>query len=196
MEKLLKILVIALVLLSGCKTSRKMTESSMMNSSISTEENRSVKANDALKIDNDIASDEETGIEETKIEFYPPTEKPDSGSVKKLDSNEHGAIKSITTTKTTKKKKDTDKSKVAAASENQENTSVRTEGETEVKSQKAEVKTQKIGVAWWKIVLATIAALVAVYFLVRKNIIRIGFLTKVVAWIDRFLGLSGRKTAQ
>jgi len=183
-------------LITGCKTNRKLTESSSINSSTRTEENRSIKANDALKIDNDIVSDEETETEETKTEFYPPSAKPDSGSVKKTDVNEHGAIKSITTKKTTKKKKDTDKSKVVASSEKQEDASLKKEGETEVKSQKAEVKTQKIGVVWWKVVGVILLALLAIYFLVKKNIIRIGFLSKVVAWIDGVLGLSATKTAQ
>lgn len=197
MEKLIKILVIALVILSGCKTSRKLTESAEFKSSVNTEENRSIKERDALKIENDIASDEETTTEETRTDFYPPdsksTEKPDSSSAKKADVSEHGAIKSITTTKTTTKKKAIDKSKVAATNEKQEDTSLKKEGETEARSQKTEVK--KTGISNLKIIGGVILVLLAVYFLVRKNIIRIPFLSKTVERIRRLFKPIGTPNA-
>jgi hypothetical protein len=197
MEKLLKILIL-LVLITGCTTTKKMTESTDVNSSVSAEEKRSIKANDAVKIDNDIASDEETTTEQTKTEFYAPDsgspQKPDSGSVKKQVDG-RGAIKSITTTKTKKSKKDSDKSKVAAKSEMQEDASLKAKKQEAGRSQKSEVRSRKFGVAWWKIGGVILLALLAIYFLVKKNIVRIGFLTKVVAWINGVLGSPGGKTA-
>lgn len=193
MEKSLKILLIALIILSGCKTSRKVASSETMASSSSTELNLSKNTQDNLKVDNDITSELETTTVTTTTEFYPPSEKSSSGTEQTgkasgVDEEKQGPIKSKTQTTTTTKKKEADKSKAEATSKEQENANAKSNNDTEVSIIKVE-KT-KMGMTQWKIIGGVVLFLLVLYFLVRKNIIRIPFLTKTVDRINKLSGLS------
>ena len=176
MKNLIKILVIALVILSGCKTVKKVTESTVSKSNEKIEINTSVLEKNDLSVQNDVSSDLQTTTEETVTEFYAPGS---TGST----SSPTGAVKSIKTTKTTTKKKDADNSIITDKGQKQENSQQKKEGETEVRSQKKEAI--KKGVAQWKVIVFGIA-LVSVgvlYVLIRKKVIEIPLLTKLLKWL-------------
>lgn len=182
MEKLIKILVIALVILTGCKTTRKITESSEIKSSERTETISTTKELKDFKEDKDVNSELETVTEETVTEFY-----------RSVDSVKQGAVKTLRTIRTVKTKKDSDKSKIAATSTRQEAQAIKEEKATVVIKEVKSVK--KTGVSQLKVIAGLVAVLLFVYFLVRMKIIKIPFMTKAVEWINRLLGLNRSKAA-
>lgn len=213
MEKTIKILLIALVILTGCKVTRKVTESTVARSSEQTELTQQVKTQDVVNVQNDVNSELETTTVRTTKKYYPPTASSSAplessgngGAVNHstgsgtggIDtgngSPKTGALMEETTETTTTNKKDTDRSKVEATSEKQENKEEVKSQKSKVESDKTEVK--KTGVATWKVIGGLVALLLVVYFLVKKNVIRIPFLTKIANLIDGFFGVSKGKTA-
>jgi uncharacterized membrane protein YeaQ/YmgE (transglycosylase-associated protein family) len=182
MKNVVKTLIVALLLLVGCKSSSKLTESTVTTSNERTEVNTSVVEKKDLAVQKAVSTDMETTTEETITEFYAPasTSSPTGSVTGYVDK---GPVKAIRILKTTTKKKDADNSTITDKGQNQENTQQKKEGETETKSQKSEVKSQKFGLAWWKIGIGIGLALVVLYFLVKKNIIHVPFLTNLLKWL-------------
>lgn len=176
MKNVVKTLIVALLLLTGCKSSSKLTESKVTTSNERTEVNTSVVEKKDLNVQKAVSTDMETTTEETITEFYAP---PSTGST----SSPTGAIKAIRTVKTTTKKKDADNSTITDKGQKQENSQQKKEGETEVKSRKQEVV--KKGIAQWKVIVACIALLAGgvLYVLIRKKVIEIPLLTKLLKWL-------------
>lgn len=216
MEKLIKILLIALVMLSGCKTTRKNTQSTDFKSSVNTEENRSVKENNDFKENKDVNSELVTVTVKTTKKYYPPTASPSTlessgtggavnpstlrqaqGSAGSGTGSEEpeikGALMEETTETTTTNEKEQDKSKVEATSAKQEDTSKKKKQELEEHKEFKELK--KTGVAQWKVIVGVLALLLVLYFLVQKGIIKVPLLTKAANWIKGILGTPKGKAA-
>jgi hypothetical protein len=194
MQKTIKILLVAMILLTGCKTTRKATESSLVKSSEQTEAVRKIKEVNDFKEAKDVSSELETVTEETVTEFYEPragskeTGEGRPESVGPRDERvEHGAVKSLRTIRTVTTKKDLDKGKVEATGERNEVETVANNKETKEVKDFKEVK--KNAVARWQIIALMTAFLVTMYFLVKNGSVRIPFLTKAVNWIDAFFRL-------
>lgn len=182
MEKMLKILVVALVLLSGCKTTKKLTESTVTTSNERTEVNTSAVEKKDLAVQKAVSTDMETTTEETITEFYAPgsTSSPTESITGSVDK---GPIKAIRTIKTTTKKKDADNSTITDKGQKQENANQVRSSESEVRSEKKEVIRK--GIAQWKVIVASIALIAGgvLYVLIRKKVIEIPLLTKLMKWI-------------
>jgi PBP1b-binding outer membrane lipoprotein LpoB len=185
MEKTIKILLILLVVATGCKVTKKATESTVAKTSEQTEAVRTVKEVKDFKESKDVNSELETVTEETVTEFYEPVK--DSMTI--VDK---GPVKTVRTIRTVTTKKDSDKSKVEVVSSGEAMEAVKEHKDIEEVKEHKEVK--KTGVATWKIVGGLVALLLVVYFLVKKNVIRIPFLTKVSKRIEGVLNRSGSKT--
>jgi len=191
MEKLLRILVIALVILTGCKTTKKMTDTSLKQSN-NTELNQKLKELGNTNIQNDYASDLETT--KIEIEYYPPDEIPmtgdrtpqandtktpevnDAKNVPQAQSGDKkGAIKSITTTST--KKREVDKGKTNSSNEKQLDTNARTNNNTSIENKSTEKS--KPATPWNLIIgIALLVVAGVVYWLNKKKVIEIPFLSK------------------
>lgn len=192
MKNAIQILVIALVILSGCKATRKVTQSTDFKSSVNTEENRSVKENKDFKENKDVNSELETVTVTTETEYYEPgVVSPSTGSGtggletgdRRPETGGKGAVKKETTTTTTTKKKDQDKSKVEANSGKQEDTTAKSNSNTSQKDTSVE-KTKKGAVPWKVIIVVVVVVLLGVFYvLVRKEIIRIPILTRLLKWL-------------
>ena len=190
MKNVVKILVVALVLLTGCKTTKRVTESTVVKTSEQTELIQQVKTQDVVNVQNDVNSELET----TAVTTVRKYSEPGAGGISQgVGSLEHGALIEETTITQTTKKRDSDKSKVEATSAKQQDTSAKGNKESEAQSEKKEVK--KTGVPLWQIIALISAFLVVVYFLVKNSSVRIPFLTKVVEWIDSIFGAHKGKTA-
>lgn len=185
MKNLIKILVIgsiALGALVGCKSSSKLTETTVSTSSERIEVNSSVTEKKDLAVQKAVSTDMETTTEETITEFYAPgSTSSETGSV--TGEMGKGSIKAIRTIKTTTKKKDTDNSTINDKGQKQENSQQKKEGETETKSRKSEVV--KKGIAQWKVIVSCIVLIGVgvVYVLIRKKIIEIPILTRLLKWL-------------
>lgn len=183
MERIVKILLIALVLLTGCKVTRKATESSVIKASEQTEAIRTVKEVKDFRENKDVSSVVETVTEETVTEFYEPVAKgvePGAGGVEPVVKT--GAVKSLRTIRTLRTEKESDKSKVGVSGERNEAEILKNDKDSkEVKDFKVVKKT---GVVKWKVVAGIAALLVGLYLLVKKRVVNIPFLAKVVNWIS------------
>lgn len=187
MEKILKILVILMVL-SGCKTIKKATESTVSTSNERAELNTSVTEKKDLNVQKAVSTDMETTTEETITEFYAPgstgsSSSPQTSVSGSMNDSNKGAIKSIKTTKTTTRTKEADNSKIEDKGQKQENIQQKKEGETETQVKNSEVV--KKGISTWKVVVTCIAlgSGVVLYVLIRKKVIEIPLLTRMMKWM-------------
>jgi cobalamin biosynthesis Mg chelatase CobN len=191
MKNLIRILVILLVILTGCKTMKKTTDTSI-NESNNTELNQKLKELGNTNIQNDYASDLETT--KIEIEYYPPDEIPETGDrtlevndTKTPEANDaknapqpqsgdkKGAVKSITTTTT--KKREVDKGTVNSSNEKQLDTNAKTNANTNIENKSTEKSKPATP---WKLITGIGLFIIAgvVYWLIRKKIIKIPFFNK------------------
>lgn len=174
MKRAIKILLVSLVILTGCKSMHKTTTALAVKSSEQTELIQQVKTLGVSNIQNDLNSELETTTVTTVTEYYEPVITEQSGS----DIPEKGSVKKEITTISTTKKKDSDNSTVASVNTQLKDSSIETNKATAIKSESKEVK--KKGVPLWQIIVLLLAFLVIVYFLVKNSSVRIPFLSKVV----------------
>lgn len=182
MKNVVKTLIVALLLLVGCKSSSKLTESTAKTSNEQTEVNTSITEEKDLNVQKAVSTDMETTTEETITEFYaPPSTGSGDGAI--TGSVDKGPIKAIRTIKTTTKKKDADNSTITDKGQKQENENQVRSSKSEVRSEKKEVIRK--GIAQWKVIVACISLLAGgvLYVLIRKKIIEIPFLTKLLKWL-------------
>lgn len=186
MKSMIKILIVALLLLSGCTVTKKATEQTVAKTAEQTEKVSTVKEIKDLKENKDIKTEMETVTEETVTEFYEPAKVNAT-----IIQTTKGPIKAIKTIKTTTKKKDVDNSITTGALKKQEDSKLKFDKQEELRKVNVEVK--KTGVAAWKIVAFVVALLVTLFLLIKYNTIKIPFQGKVIKMISVFLGLNRDK---
>lgn len=172
MKRLISILIIVLLMV-GCRSTKKMTESSAVSSNQTelnqhkdSELNTKSDANQKDNIDNDIVI-EENNITVTN-KYYPPT-KADSLKAKAENKPPLGALESTTTTTSSKKK--VDKTKAASEKTKSDESNLKAKEDNSAKSNNnssVQVKNSEkksVPIQWgWIFACAALVVGVFVYF--------------------------------
>jgi len=171
-----KILLILLILLTGCRTKKSTVESSI-TSSKKVDTSQSVNTQDQTKVSNDKTSDLETTT--VKTTYYPPAQDKAS-EIKKTDTEKDvkGPIQSIEVTTT--KKADVDKSKTETSQAKQEVNQTGSKENSSVKT--TESKEAKVPIQWGWIFGVLVIVIVIGFYLNRKF--------GIVGRIKKMLGIS------
>ena len=152
--KPIKILLIFLILLSGCRTTKKITESSNLSSK-TVDSSQSVNTQDQINVSNDKISDLVTVT--TKTTYYPPeANKATTDEKSDTDKEIKGAVQSIEVT--TIKKGEVDKSKIEINQSKQEENQTKVSDNSIVKTFDKEVKRANPNVKWFIILILVTAA--------------------------------------
>jgi len=166
-------LLIIVFLLAGCRSTKKTTESSNIQSN-QTEFNQSkdselISKSDATqkdKVDNDILI-EETNVTVTN-KYYPPT-KADSAKAKAENKPPVGALESTTTSTNTKKK--VDKTKAASEKTKSDESNLKAKEDNSAKSKNSVVaknattEKKSVPIQWgWIFACAALGVSIFIYF--------------------------------
>jgi len=167
--KALNLLLLIVFLAVGCRSTKKIAESSAVVSN-KTEVVHKSDVKEETKINNDKATDEETVI--TTTEYFAPSEIGTSTAVDQV-------IKSVTVKVT--KKKEIDKGKIETIKADNSQTATKTDSKSEVVKKEVDKKTVPIQWGW----IFGIMAICAGAFIYLKR-------SKVFPWIKSVLSPAGK----
>lgn len=160
------IILLALILIPGCRTTRKTTQSAVKTET-NTTTNQSVDSEKAKKVESDLAVVKKTTTKTTKYRPKTTPQKPsvDNSSTIKQEEPERGDIESETTTVIEETL--VDKSKIEEVENKKEELKTTEGSKTETVTKQKEVK--KAVIKPYMIVLGLLGVVASLIFLFRKS---------------------------